>query len=113
MKMRCCSLSMPPVLVSEAVGDGSSLVVVVVLDVRVHATATTLIASNASAARRTNMAAESIGDPFAHGGRRCQAAAQRVRERALPSHAGSFGTMPDHEPPLRCRRDRAAMGRSV
>src|SRR6476620_8919258 len=62
MKMRCCSLSIPLAFVSDVVGDGEPLVVdVVVVDPRVHATATILSASRAIAARRRNMAAESIG----------------------------------------------------
>src|SRR4051794_41901186 len=85
MKIRCCSLSMPVVLASEVVGDGGA-VAVVVLDVRVQAAATTLITTRASAARRINMAAESIGGGSEQRTRR----ARRPRAR-IPKHGGTRG----------------------
>src|SRR3954451_5571911 len=59
MKIRCWSSWIPLASVTEVVGDDG--VIVDFLDVRVHETATTLIATRANAARRTTMAAESIG----------------------------------------------------
>src|SRR5436309_8449036 len=114
MKMRCWSLSRPPAFVREVVGDGDPLVLVVVVEVRVHATATMLLATSASAARRRNMGAESIRglSPDRRPPRPSRGAAA-VPGRALPGGAGVFDTMPDHGPPLRRRRDRAAMGRSM
>src|SRR3954447_706760 len=86
MKIKCCSLLMP-VAATDAVGSDDVVVAVVVDDVRVHAAAITMIPTMASATRRRNMAAESIGGRSEQWPRRLRRPRPRIED-----HAGGRGS---------------------